>query len=826
MKNEKGIIKMNILEYLKDNIVYLDGGMGTLLQKRGLRPGELPERWNVTHSDVIVEIQKSYFDAGSNIICTNTFGANALKFKDDELEVLIKAAVENAKKAKETSIGTQEKFIALDIGPIGKLLKPYGDFAFEDAVEVYAKTVRIGASCGVDLVYIETMNDSYDTKAALLAAKENCDLPVFVSNAYGEDGKLMTGATPAAMVAMLEGMHADAIGANCSLGPKQLKNVVEEYLKYASVPVLLKPNAGLPRSENGQTVFDVLPEDFSKEMQAFAEQGIRIMGGCCGTTPDYIKATVEKTKNTKPKEITKKNRTCVSSYTHAVEFKERPILIGERINPTGKKRFKEALRNHDIDYILREGLAQEEKGVHILDVNVGLPEIDEVEMLKNVCFELQSIIDLPLQIDTSNVKAMETALRQYNGKAMINSVNGKEEVMHEIFPLVQKYGGVVVCLTLDEDGIPTTAEKRVEIAEKIIRVAKEYGIEKKDLIFDTLAMTVSADSHAAIATLQALHIIKQELGCHTTLGVSNVSFGLPNREIITSTFFALAMEQGLSAAIMNPNSAEMMKVYYSFCALHGLDENCANYIEHIGKYVTVNPQTSSLGNNKTGITVSESTTSETNATMQSELQHAIIKGLKEQASSLTIKLLETEAPLDIVSNQIIPALDIVGQGFEKKTMYLPQLLMSAEASQHAFEQIKKKMAEHQTESVSRGTFVIATVHGDIHDIGKNIVKLILENYGFDVHDLGKDVPPEKIVETVLELHAPIVGLSALMTTTVPAMEETIKQLRQKAPWTKVIVGGAVLTQEYADRIGADFYAKDAMETVRYANQLMESKFNK
>lgn len=828
---------MNILEYLKNNIVYLDGGMGTLLQKRGLLPGELPETWNITHPDIIMEIQKSYFDAGSNIICTNTFGANSLKFEEDELETIIKAAVENAKKAKQASSGTQEKFIALDIGPIGKLLKPYGDFAFEDAVEVYAKTVRIGTACGVDLVYIETMNDSYDTKAALLATKENCDLPVFVSNAYGEDGKLMTGATPKAMVAMLEGMHADAIGANCSLGPKQLKNVVEEYLTYASVPVLLKPNAGLPRSENGKTVYDVLPEEFSEEMQNYAQMGIRIMGGCCGTTPEYIKASVEKTKDSKPIELTKKHHTLVSSYTHAVEFDGTPILIGERINPTGKKRFKEALRNHDIDYILREGLAQEEKGVHILDVNVGLPEIDEVDMLKNVCFELQSIIDLPLQIDTSNEKAMETALRQYNGKAMINSVNGKEEVMHEIFPLVQKYGGVVVCLTLDEDGIPTTAQKRVEIAEKIIKVANSYGIEKKDLIFDTLAMTVSADSHAAIATLQALEKIKRELGCHTSLGVSNVSFGLPNREIITSAFFALAMERGLSAAIMNPNSAEMMKMYYSFCALHGLDTNCANYIEHIGTYAN---QTTSVQTIRTDTTSSFETLvqndgksaesknkiangefSQENFQTQKELQHAIMKGLKEHASLLTEKLLETEQPLDIVANQIIPALDIVGQGFEKKTMYLPQLLMSAEASQYAFEKIKQKMSQTHTESVSRGRFVIATVHGDIHDIGKNIVKLILENYGFDVCDLGKDVPPQTIVETVVKLHAPIVGLSALMTTTVPAMEETIKQLRQKAPWAKVVVGGAVLTQEYADSIGADFYAKDAMETVRYANLLVE-----
>lgn len=803
---------MKILEYLNDNIVYLDGGMGTLLQARGLKPGEFPERWNVSHAKDIVEIQRAYFDAGSNIVCTNTFGANSLKFDQEELQTLIRAAVANAKEAKETSTGTQEKFIALDIGPIGKLLKPYGDFEFEQAVEVYANTVRIGVECGVDLIFIETMNDSYDTKAALLAAKENSDLPVFVSNAYGEDGKLMTGATPAAMVAMLEGMHADAIGANCSLGPKQLSGVVKEYLEYASVPVLLKPNAGLPKNRDGHTVYDVLPDEFSRDVAEYIKEGVRIAGGCCGTTPEYIEATVAKTKDLEPMPLVDKNITMVSSYTHAVEFKDSPVLIGERINPTGKKRFKEALREQDIDYILGEGLTQQEKGAHILDVNVGLPEIDEVEMIRRVSFELQAIIDLPLQIDTTNVQAMEAALRQYNGKAMINSVNGKEEVMKEIFPLVQKYGGLVVCLTLDEDGIPETAEKRVEIANKIIKTAETYGIQRKDLIFDTLAMTVSADSYAALATLEALRTIKTELGCHTSLGVSNVSFGLPNREIITAAFFTLAMENGLSAAIMNPNSVEMMKAYYCFMALHGLDDNCSNYIENIGKYVTV--VSAAVEPTQTGASGQENGA-------QTELQRAIVKGLKEQSAALTRKLLETVEPLDIVNEQIIPALDIVGKGFENKTMYLPQLLMSAEASQYAFEQIKIKMAENSSGQVSRGKFVIATVHGDIHDIGKNIVKLILENYGFTVFDLGKDVPPEVVVDCVVRENAPLVGLSALMTTTVPAMEETIKQLREKAPWAKVVVGGAVLTQEYADSIGADYYAKDAMATVRYAVQQVE-----
>lgn len=832
---------MKILDYLKNHIVYMDGGMGTLLQKQGLKPGELPERWNISHPDIITDIHKTYYDAGSNIVTSNTFGANCLKFEEEELEEIVKAALENARRAAQESKGTQEKFVALDIGPSGKLLKPFGDFAFEDEVEVYAKTIRLGVKYGADLILIETMNDSYDTKAALLAAKENSALPVFVSNAYGEDGKLMTGASPAAMVAMLEGMHADVIGVNCSLGPKQLAGVVKEYLQYASVPVIVMPNAGLPRSENGKTVYDVHSEEFSEDVVSFIKDGVRVAGGCCGTTPEYIRAVVEKAKELEPVPITKKEHTMVSSYTHAVVFEDSPVLIGERINPTGKKAFKEALRKSDIDYILGEGIAQQDRGVHILDVNVGLPEIDEKAMLEQVTYELQAIIDLPLQIDTTDIAAMEAALRIYNGKAMINSVNGKEEVMEQIFPLVQKYGGLVVCLTLDEDGIPDSAEKRIEIAEKIIRKAAEYGIGKKDLIFDTLAMTVSADKNAALATLQSLRTIKNELGCHTSLGVSNVSFGLPNREIITSVFFTLAMENGLSAAIMNPKSNEMMKAYYAFRALHGLDDNCADYIEKIGEYVTIPAAAQAAGGAGTAASSSSVTASangQAGAGQASfsgqtgafagqnlsgkesitELQRAIVKGLKEQAATLTAKLIETEDPLKIVNDQVIPALDIVGQGFEKKTMYLPQLLMSAEAAQCAFEKIKEQMAKSAAKSVSRGKFVIATVRGDIHDIGKNIVKLILENYGFDVIDLGKDVPSEKIVQVVVEQNVPLVGLSALMTTTVPAMEETIKLLRKEAPWVKVAVGGAVLTQEYADSIGADFYGKDAMATVRYAVQ--------
>lgn len=802
---------MTFSEFLKDNIVYLDGGMGTLLQAKGLKPGDAPERWNISHPDVICGIHRDYFDAGSNIVCTNTFGANTLKYSKDELEKIIRAAVKNAADARAQSSSAGEKFIALDIGPSGKLLKPLGDLDFEDAVGVFAETVRIGTSCGVDLILIETMNDSYETKAALLAAKENSNLPVIVCNAYGEDGKLMTGASPAAMAAMLEGMGAAALGANCSLGPRQLRGVAMELLQNASVPVILKPNAGIPRSVDGKTVFDVTAEDFSDEVCELVKKGVRVVGGCCGTTPAYIKALTDKTRGMTPVPVRDKNLTVVSSYTHAVKLGKAPILIGERINPTGKKRFKQALLENDMDHILAEGVKQQEKGVHILDVNVGLPGIDEVTVLKNAVCELQAVIDLPLQIDTSDIRAMEAALRRYNGKAMINSVNGKEESMEAVFPLVKKYGGVVVALTLDENGIPATADGRVEIAEKILRRAAAYGIGKNDIVFDTLTMTVSADNTAALTTLEALRRIKNGLGCHTSLGVSNVSFGLPCRDAVNSVFFAMALENGLSAAIMNPYSADMMKTYYTYNALSGLDENCAAYIGASDSFAAV----PSPG------TAAPAAAARTAEDFSSELQRAVVKGLRDRAADITRELLVSIPPLDIVNNEIIPALNIAGTGFENKTVYLPQLLMSAEAAKSAFEVIKTHMSG-SGKTAGKGVFVIATVHGDIHDIGKNIVKLLLENYGFDVVDLGKDVPPETVAEAVVRLHAPLAGLSALMTTTVPAMEETIKLLREKAPWCRTVVGGAVLTQEYADKIGADKYAKDAMETVRYAESVISS----
>lgn len=787
--------------------LYMDGGMGTLLQSLGLKPGELPEEWNISRADDIVNIHKSYYNAGSNIVCTNTFGANRLSYAD-RLEDIVCAAVHNAMRARESAETNGEKYIALDIGPLGKLLKPYGDFEFEKAVETFAETVKIGTKAGADIILIETMSDSYETKAAVLAAKENSDLPIFVSCAYGSDGKLMTGASPSAMTAMLEGLGADAIGVNCSLGPKQLMGVVSEILEYSSTPVFAKPNAGLPIESGNVTKFEVEPRDFALEMADMAALGVSILGGCCGTTPEYIRETVAMTKDTPVKPILKKDRTLVSSYTHCVQIGNRPVIIGERINPTGKKRFKQALTEKDTDYILGEGIRQQDEGADILDVNVGLPGIDEVETLENTVFELQSVINLPLQIDTSDPHAMERALRIYNGKAMINSVSGKQEVMDAVFPLVKKYGGVVVALTLDDNGIPKTADGRIDVARKILAEAAKYGIDKKDIVFDPLCMSVSADPSAAAQTLRAVEIIRRDMGINTVLGVSNISFGLPHREIVNSNFFALALERGLSAGIINPHSDSMIAAYRSYMLLNGYDENCVDYIafaSSLPQTTAVKAETSPQG----GGTASDG---------DSPLMTAVIKGLGDRAEQCCNELIQSTQPLDIVNNHIVPALDTVGKGFENKTVYLPQLLMSAEAAKRAFGVVKNAMSSSGTSGGGKSKFVIATVKGDIHDIGKNIVKVLLENYGFRVIDLGKDVAPEIICDTVIKENAPMCGLSALMTTTVPAMEQTIALLRQKAPECKIVVGGAVLNRDYAKRIGADKYGSDAMETVRFAEE--------
>lgn len=796
---------MELKAFLQENTVYLDGGMGTLLQAQGLPLGELPERWNLTHSTAVQDVHKAYFDVGSHIVATNTFGANALKFTETELDEIICAAVSNARAAASASKSAQEKWVALDVGPSGKLLKPYGDLDFEDAVELFAKTIRLGVKYGVDLIFIETMNDSLECKAAVLAAKENCNLPIFVSCAFGEDGKLMTGATPAAMVAMLEGLGVDALGVNCSVGPKQLESVVDELLACASIPVIVKPNAGLPVSVDGDTQFDVTEDEFAAYIAEFVKKGARLVGGCCGTTPSYIQKAVSISKNIPIKPLTDKWITCVSSYTHAVCF-DMPVIIGERINPTGKKRFKQALLEKDVAYVLSEAIAQEQNGAHVLDVNVGLPELDERVELPKYVQELQAVTDLPLQIDTSDFAAMERAMRVYNGKPLVNSVNGKQESMDAIFPLVKKYGGVVIALTLDENGIPDTADGRLKIARKIIKEGEKYGISRKDFLIDPLAMAISADATAAKVTLESIVRLRGELVVGTSLGVSNVSYGLPCRDAINASFFSMALEKGLSAAIINPNSAEMLKTYYSYLALRGVDRNCAAYVRFITEQLPKMQITTKVNVSNTELNPAKNA--------KSPLESAIIHGLKENAERECAALLADMDAQEIIEGHIIPALNTIGNAYETKNAFLPQLLMSAEAAKAAFEKIKQTLPKGDSSTGERIKIVMATVKGDIHDIGKNIVSTILSNYGYKIVDLGKDVPPEIVLDAVIQENAQYVGLSALMTTTVPSMQATIELLRKSAPQVKIMVGGAVLTEDYAQKIGADAYAKDAMEAVR------------
>ncbi|MCF2683763.1 homocysteine S-methyltransferase family protein [Faecalicatena contorta] len=790
-----------ILDRLGKELLYFDGGMGTLLQERGLKPGELPETWNLEHADEIVEIHRQYFEAGSDIVLSNTFGANAIKFhnSDYSLKEIVTAAISHVKKAALLGVHDGRKvYTALDVGPTGKLLKPMGDLSFEEAYEAFKETMIYGEEAGADLIHIETMSDSYEVKAAVLAAKENTGLPVFATLIFDEKGKLLTGGDVPSVTAMLEGLRVDALGINCGMGPKQMMPILQELMKYTSVPIIVKPNAGLPKQKDGEVYYDVRPEEFAELMKEIVTSGACVIGGCCGTTPDHIRAMVQNTRGMSVIPPVKKDLTIVSSYGQAVVLGKEPKIIGERINPTGKKLFKQALKNHDIDYILKEGITQQDKGAHILDVNVGLPDIDEVEMMREVVTELQSVTSLPLQIDTVDIQAMEAAMRIYNGKPMINSVNGKQESMDAVFPLIQRYGGVVVGLTLDEDGIPKTAEGRIKVAGKIIEEAKKYGIDKKDIVIDVLTMTISSEADGAKITLDALKGVRETYGVCTVLGVSNISFGLPYRPAINSNFYTMAMQNGLSAGIINPSSEDMMRSYYSFCALMNYDENCEAYIHQYG-----NQTSSAPVSRKAEITLKE----------------AIEKGLKEEAHHTTRKLLGEMEPLDIINQYLIPALDEVGKGFEKGTVFLPQLLMSADAAKIAFSVLKEQLAKSGDNLQKKNRVVLATVKGDIHDIGKNIVKVLMENYSFDVFDLGKDVPPETIVDTAIKEDIRLVGLSALMTTTVVSMEETIRLLRERKPDCKVMVGGAVLNQEYADMIGADFYGKDAMQSVYYAQSV-------
>lgn len=812
-----------ILEEMRERRLFCDGGMGSLLQASGLKPGELPELWNISHPEKLQEIHLSYLEAGADIMTTNTFGANRLKF-GDQLEAIVTAGVKNARTAVEKA---GHGYVALDMGPTGRLLKPLGDLDFEDAVDLYKEVAAIGAKAGADLVLIETMSDSYELKAAVLAAKEAAfrpdtgeQLPIFATVIFDEKGKLLTGGNIASTTALLEGLKVDALGINCGLGPVQMKGILEELLEWSSLPILVNPNAGLPRSENGKTVYDIDPGEFAKVMGEIAAMGAVITGGCCGTTPEHIRLMAEECRDIPVVWPEPKRRTVVSSYSQAAVMGQATLIVGERINPTGKAKFKQALRDHDIEYILREAVSQQDNGAHILDVNVGLPGIDEAAVMEEVVRELQAITDLPLQIDTSDPAAMERALRIYNGKPLINSVSGKEESMEAVFPLAAKYGGVVIGLCLDENGIPDTAEGRLEVGRKIINRASQYGIRPEDIILDGLCMTVSSDSKGALTTLETLRRIRDELGVGTVLGVSNISFGLPQREIINGAFFTMAMECGLGAAIINPNSEAMMRAYYSFNALMDRDPQCSSYIERYGAVSAPAVSRAPVsGQDRNGSSVLGQASWELPEDKGAALSASIDRGLKEGAREAVEALLKGQEPLDIINRYMIPALDHVGKGFEKGTLFLPQLLMSAEAAKAAFEVIKEKMEQSGQVQEKKGRIILATVKGDIHDIGKNIVKVLLENYSYEVLDLGKDVPPETIVKTAVEKKVTLVGLSALMTTTVPNMEETIRQLKQSDPSIRVMVGGAVLTEEYAAAIGADAYCKDAMASVNYAQEI-------
>ena len=771
------------------DIQFFDGSMGTMLQSAGLAAGELPELLTITDSEKVLAVHRAYAAAGSEYITTNTFGANRLKIK--EPEEIIRAGVRLAK-----STG---KKVALDIGPTGKLLKPMGELDFEEALDIFAQMINAGKD-GSDIVLIETMSDTYEIKAAALAAKENCALPVFVTMIFDEKGRLLTGADVKTAVTMLEGLGVDAIGFNCGLGPAETLPLVEEIRKWTRLPVIVQPNAGLPESVNGKTLYNVSPADFARDMKKAADIGVSFIGGCCGTTPEHIKAMIDAVKGDLFVPVQKKDITAVSSYTRAVTIGGSPVLIGERINPTGKSKLKKALRENNLSYILNEAVSQAEAGAHILDINAGLPDIDEVSMLKSIVTAVQSVCDLPLQLDSSDPKALDAAMRAYNGKPLVNSVNGKSSSMDSIFPLVKRYGGSVIALTMDEEGIPSSPEKRLEIADKIAKRARDFGIDKKDIIVDPLCMAASSDPESAENTLSAVRLI-HEAGFKVSLGVSNISFGLPERDCINTVFFSKALDRGLDLAIMNPMSRPMMSVYYAHRALNGSDAGFLDYIGFAKGEEKKEPAKKDCGS--------------------LSLERAVIKGLSDDAVALSKEALLTMEPLDVINKRIIPALNEIGGQFERQEAFLPQLLMSAEAATKALSVVKERFPAD--ESGKKGGVILATVKGDIHDIGKNIVKVMLESYGFKVYDLGRDVPCDRVLEAVKEHGCRLVGLSALMTTTVPAMEETIKLLKAYDPKITTVVGGAVLTKEYADMIGADFYAKDAMGTVRFAEEFYSLK---
>lgn len=798
---------MGILEAIKRERLFFDGAMGSQMQALGLPEGMLPDIWSKEKPELLETVHEAYLKAGSRIITTNTFGLSEEKLRPYGLtpEELMEAAVNAAGRA--ISRSEREAFIAADIGPTGKLLKPYGDLDFEDAVTHFKRLARAAEHCGADLILIETMSDLYECKAAVLGAKEGSSLPVFATLAFNEKGKLFTGGDAAGAAALLEGLGADAIGLNCGFGPKTLLPVLKEMHEYCSLPLIFQPNAGLPKTIDGETVYELSPEAFAAEMREAAPYAA-LLGGCCGTAPAHIAALCEACRDLPAEPAPGHNNLIISSYCKTQLIGRRPVIIGERINPTGKKKLQKALRGRDTGYVLREALKQEEAGADILDLNVGLPDIDEPETLCRNMEAIQAVSGLPLQLDTSDPAAMERALRRYNGKALVNSVSGKRESLAQILPLVQKYGGGLVCLCLDDDGIPETAQGRLAVAEKIVREAEAYGIPRRDLLIDTLTMPVSAGEDNGRTTLEALGLVKEELGVKTVLGVSNVSFGLPMRSILNTSFFTLALAAGLDAAIINPNSEEMMGAYMAYAAVMGHDPQSQAYIAHF----------SALQAKPEAKTVPASP-------REASLRDCVKKGLLDEAVKIAKQDIEAKREvLEIINEELVPALDEVGDGFAQGRIFLPQLLMSAEAAKAAFEVLKQYIPKAEGEGHA-GRVVLATVKGDIHDIGKNIVKVLLESHRFSVLDLGKDVDPEAIVDAVRKENIKLLGLSALMTTTAPYMEKTIKRLHEEGLPCKVAIGGAVINSDYADNIHADFYAKDAMDTVKYAERVFASEKN-
>ena len=787
-------------------LLRLDGGMGTMLQASGLELGQNPETLNILHPEVVKGIHSAYFEAGSEVVYANTFGANAHKLSRTPytVEEVITAGVKIAREAAAPYDGA----VGLDIGPLGELLEPMGTLSFEQAYELFAQQVRAGVKAGADLIAIETMTDLYEAKAALLAAKENSDLPVFVTMSFEQDGRTFTGCSVSAMALTLQGLGADAIGINCSLGPVQIYEIAKQLLPWTTLPLIVKPNAGLPVVQDGKTVYDITPEQFGEEMARFLELGVTVLGGCCGTTPQSIRSLCRNVEGKTP-DFSKRVQSvpaAVCSNTVTVPI-DRVRVIGERINPTGKKLFKKELANGDMDYIVKQGIDQAEAGADILDVNVGLPSIDEAQMMARTVKTLQSVINLPLQIDSSDPKAAEAGLRCYNGKPILNSVNGEDKVLDRLLPLVKKYGCAVVGLTLDENGIPRTAQERFRIAEKIKNRAMAYGIAPQDVYIDCLTLTASAEQDLAMETVKAVRLVKEQLGLKTVLGVSNISFGLPAREKLNQVFLTAAMAAGLDLPIINPNVLSMMDAVAAFHVLSGADVGSGEYIARFS-------QQSAQGSTASGAVAADAVTMQ-----EKEIGYYILKGLREETRQSCRRLLEQKQGLEIVNADLIPALDQVGKLYETGKIFLPQLIAAAEAAKMAFEEIRASMPANDT-STEKGPIVLATVKGDIHDIGKNIVKVVLENYGYRIIDLGRDVAVEAVVQAVQKYQVRLVGLSALMTTTLPSMEQTIRALRESGCDCKIWVGGAVLTPEYAKEIGADFYAKDAQQSMSIAREIL------